>query len=252
MKKVSPLGMFIPTFFIFILLSYYRNKIKTTRWGNKCMKKGNMFLGFAVILGSFGLFASSPVEASEQENEKQEITETLISNGVEEQKVEDLTEKVLSGEGTEADEAIESNNGEISVSDSEQRIYEEFEDGSFYELSLEEVPTIVPRASTTWESGTQQFRTIKVSHTTVWGTERFYVQVNFPLMGYSSITKAYNWYYLGAVKGGDYRGIYRKNETASLAAVAMQKLVVGIQGINYLAKLEFRMKGGKYSATYSS
>ncbi|EUJ38067.1 hypothetical protein PWEIH_09898 [Listeria weihenstephanensis FSL R9-0317] len=216
----------------------------------KMMKKGSLVLGFATIIGISGLFISSPAQASEQE-ERQDIIETLISNGVDEQKVDELADKVVSGEVSEADEAIESSDGEISASDTEGRIYEEFEDGSFYELSLEEVPTIAPRLSTTWESGTQQFRTIKVSHTTVWGTSRFYVQINFPLMGYSSITKAYNWYYLGAVTGVDYRGIYRKNETGSLAAVAMQKLSIGISGLSYLAKLEFRMKSGKYSAVYN-
>ncbi|MBC2312553.1 hypothetical protein [Listeria booriae] len=215
------------------------------------MKKKSMFLSFAVIVGSCGLFISSPVQASEQDTEKQEITETLLANGVDEEKVDELSEKVLSGERTEADEAIESSEGVISVSDSEERRYESFEDGSFYELSLEEVPTIAPRLSTSWTSGTQQFRTVKVSHTTVWGTESFFVQINFPLMGYSSITKAYNWYYLGAVRGVDYRGIYRKNETATLAAVAMQKLIIGIKNVNYTAKLEFRMKSGKYYAQYS-
>ncbi|WEZ10351.1 hypothetical protein P5663_20800 (plasmid) [Priestia flexa] len=213
-------------------------------------------------------FAATNGQEKAKEHPGQLSKKELLDEGVKPAKVDDLVDKMNKGKKLDSDIYVEKiakeENGATLATSDDPHFRKDFNDGSFIESTIEDVTDEVvvtdPNQSegsfqtlgVTQTGGTQENRTLKVSQTAPWGSESFYVKVYFPLKGNSKILQAYNWYYIGAVSGVDYRGIYRANETASQAAVAMQKLQIGIKGLSYIAKLEFRMKGGSYYSTYSS
>lgn len=208
----------------------------------------------------------------------EEITSTpikseLLEQGISSKKVDKLIRKMEKGQKLDSDIYMENlikenGNSEIILATEEDPEFrKDFPDGSFIESKIEDIteeenPTtnensgsedVMLMASKIEQTGgTQEYRTLKISNTAPWGTMSFRVKVYFPLQGYAKIQQAYDWYYLGAVSGTEYKGIYRASETASQDAVAIYKLQIGLKGLGYLAKLEFRMRDGRMWTTYSS
>ncbi|MGG1246077.1 hypothetical protein [Bacillus spizizenii] len=225
------------------------------------MKKITLLL--SLCLG-FLILSANPVGAKENKesiNAKSlsEIEDELVEKGVESEHIHNLAKKLKKGEKLDADKYLESDESKgVEIASQEnpnQRI--EFGDGSFIENSIEDITeeenkNVFRPLGIEQIGGMNEHRILKISNTAAWGYESFKVEIDFPLIGYAKILRAYDWYYLGAVSSVDYRGIYRASETASRDAVAMQKLQIGISGISYLAKLEFRIKDGRYWTVYKA
>lgn len=209
---------------------------------------------------------SGEVEKIIKEEEKNNISKANFK-GVDPKKIDGLKEKMKKGEKLDSDIFMENQakkvgKEEVMATSENPYIRKDFPDGSFIESSVVDVTEELAGEQEDSFSiqkveqvgGTSEYRTLSVKHTSPWGYQAFRVKVYFPLIGYSKILQAYDWYYIGNVKSVDYRGIYRASETASADAVAIQRLQVGlgIGSLSGIVKLEFRMRDGRYWSVYAS
>ncbi|MEL6117848.1 hypothetical protein P0Y67_21875, partial [Photobacterium sp. SP02] len=207
-----------------------------------------------VLFVSFSLF-SQEAKAAGPEKIKVPSKVELINQGVDSSKVDKLIKKMESGKKLDADKYLEKlGDGAVLATEENPHYRKDFADGSFVENTIEDITEKenaknMQLRSITQIGGTQEYRTLKISTTKVWGTMSFKVKIYFPLSGYSKILQAYDWYYLGSVYAENYKGIYRASETATADAVAIYKLqieVAGNTGVRYLVKTEFRIRDGRY------
>ncbi|MFZ0446523.1 MAG: hypothetical protein WAM95_18225 [Bacillus sp. (in: firmicutes)] len=214
-------------------------------------------LVFIIALTSLVFPSAAGAEAREKKINEIPTKQELLERGVKHEKVDKLLNKMKSGVKLESDIFLEDSNNILATNENPY-FRKEFSDGSFVESTIEDITeeekdNIFSIAAVEQIGGLQENRTLRVSTNQTWGSQSFDVKVYFPLIGYSKINQAYNWQYFGSVYATDYKGIYRASETASADAVAMQKLVVEIPktGVRYLAKLEFRMRDGRFWSTYT-
>ncbi|MGW6255316.1 hypothetical protein ACWF5S_29970 [Peribacillus butanolivorans] len=213
-----------------------------------------LFLVSAIILA----IPMGNVKANEPKNSETITKEELLENGVAPEKVDTLLEKIEEGQTVDADLYVGKEENLVLATEENPNYKKVFPDGSFIESKIEDITdeenqNVISPRKVEQIGGTQENRTLKVSHIAVWGSQSFKVKVYFPQIGYSKINQAYGWEYFGTVSGTDYKGIYRANETATADAVAIQKLNVTVPktGISYLTKLEFRMRDGRFWDTYT-
>jgi len=225
------------------------------------MKKkiNNHLLKFSFLtIIALSFLILSPLAANAQEDVKtlDPLNKTeLLKNKVDAKKVDALLKKMNKGVKLDSDKYLEQ---ELPLATSEnQHFRKDFPDGSFVESVIEditeEVDTNLISPAAIGTIGKQGlFRTLRVSHLAPWGNQAFTVKIHLPLTGYAEITRAYDWYYIGLVSGVDYRGIYRAKETATNDAVAIQRLQIGMKGISFISKFDFRVRGGTYWTVYKS
>lgn len=229
------------------------------------MKKKLFKTGFMVFLATIlfftGLNISSPAAKAEETKEVVDVSK-LDFTKVKPEKVKGLKQKIKEGKKLDADIYIEKmskkdEQSEAMATSEDPYFRKDFPDGSFIESQVEDVTEeentgLITPYAVEQIGGTSEYRTIKVSQSAIWGYESFRVKIYFPLGANAKILQAYEWYYIGAVNSVDYRGIYRASETATADAVAIQRLVIGYNGLNYVAKLDFRIRDGRYWSAYSS
>lgn len=214
---------------------------------------------FAIITLIF--INTSPLIPNAEENIKESpsLNKTeLLKNKVEPTKVDTLLKKMKNGEKLDSDLYLEKVS-ELPLASSEKSYYrKDFPDGSFIESEIEDITeeeknNMIQPLGIEQIGGLSEYKTLRVSKTAPWGKQAFTVKVYIPLIGYGRIIQAYDWYYLGAVSGVDYRGIYRANETATQDVVAIQRLVIKAPfNISYIAKFDFRIRDGGYWTVYKS
>lgn len=230
------------------------------------IKKGLLKSGFVLFLATVLFFTGLNISASSAKAETPAPVDIsqLELESVAPEKVDGLVKKIKEGKKLDADLYIEKmkksgKEKEITASSEDPYFRKDFPDGSFIESQIEDVTeevadenTVSIFSSVEQIGGTSEYRTLKVSHTAIYGYQSYRVKIYFPQIGNAKILSAYEWYYFGGVTGVDYRGIYRANETATADAVAIQRLNVGYQGVSYVTKLDFRIRDGRYWSAYSS
>lgn len=230
-------------------------------------KQRYFYLLLALILSLSFLM---PAEAADNGKDKMKgnflTKEQLLEKGVSPKKVDKLIKKMKNGEKLDSDiylASLEKDGLELATSENSY-FRKDFNDGSFIESGITDITEEVSSdqinnydgqfstSAVEQIGGTQEYRTLKVYYWAPWGYMSYRVKIYFPLIGYGKILQAYEWYYVGAVISENYKGIYRASETATQDAVAIYKVQVGIRGISYLAKLEFRIRDGSFWSVYSS
>lgn len=232
-----------------------------SKWGNTIMKKriNNHLLNFSfltIIALSFLILSPSAANAQEDVKTLDPPNKTeLLKNKVVPEKVDSLLKKMNEGVKLDSDKYLEQ---ELPLATSEnQNFRKDFPDGSFVESVIEDITeevdnNLIRPAAITPIGKPGLFRTLRISHTAPWGNQAFTVKIHLPLTGYAEITRAYDWYYVGLVGAVDYRGIYRAKETAKNDAVAIQRLKINVKDISFIAKFDFRVRGGTYWTVYKS
>lgn len=237
----------------------------------KRMLKGSFLVFLAAVLFFTGLNISAPSAKAEGTKGEGTKTEEVIDmskinlKGVPSEKVPGLKKKIKEGKKLDSDKymekMVEEDGATLAMATVEDPYFrKDFPDGSFIENSIvdetveveKEEGAISTLSSVTQVGGGSEYRTLKVGHTSAWGRMSYRVQIYFPLGGNGKILKSYDWYYIGAVVAEDYKKTYRANETATADAVAIYRLVIGHTGINFIAKLDFRIRDGRYWSAYSS
>lgn len=229
----------------------------------KKMFKGSFLIFLAAILFFTGINISAPSAKAEGLQPEVSIDMSKVNlKGVPSEKVEGLKKKMKEGKKLDSDKYLEKmlkqEDASLTMATLEDPTFrKDFPDGSFIENSIvdetvEEEEGMMSTRGVTQVGGTSEYRTLRVSHTAAWGYMSYRVQIYFPLGANAKILKSYDWYYVGAVSAEDYKNTYRANETATQDAVAIYRLVVGHSGISFIAKLDFRIRDGKYWSAYSS
>lgn len=194
--------------------------------------------------------------ANAQETQAPLEKSELLEKKVDPKKVDSLLNKMKNGSKLDSDIYLEVNgeSGLPLASSENTHFRKDFPDGSFIESNIEDITedNLISPTAIEQIGGGNEYRTLRVSHTAPWGFQAFTVKILFPLGGYAQISQAYDWYYIGLVNSVDYRGIYRKNETASQDAVAIQRLQIGLKGISFVSKFDFRIRDGRYWTVYKS
>ena len=225
-----------------------------------------MFLAAVLFFTGINVSASSAsAEGSEVLNTPEIDMSKLILKGVPSEKVEGLKKKIKEGKKLDSDKYMEKmakeagkDGSELTLATMEDPYFrKDFPDGSFIENSIVDETAVAEEGTfsalgVTQVGGTSEYRTLRVNHTAAWGYMSYRVKIHFPMGGNGRILQAYDWYYIGAIAGVDYSGIYRANETATADAVAIYRLQVGHSGFHFIAKLDFRIRDGRYWSAYSS
>lgn len=213
-------------------------------------------LFYSLLVLALAVIASLVVpnlEVSAKEGEVLSKSE-LLEKGVNPKKVDTLHKKIEKGQKLDSERFIENNENLILSTNENKHFKKEFADGSFVETKITDITEIenasnggVSTQGIDWIGGQSEYRTLQIQAVFVYGVQEFKVKVYYPLIGYSEILQAYDWYYNGSFKGTDWRGIYRARETISKDAVAIQRLVSDYYGYGaFISKVEFRMRDGRY------